>query len=93
MGFSSGSVVKNLPALQETQVLSLGPEDPLDEEMATGSSILAWRTPWTEEPGGATVHGTSKSRTRLKQLSMHACILVLVVHPSLLSQSVSFALN
>ena len=44
--------VKNLPAVQETQVQSLGPEDPLEEEMATHSSILAWRIPWTEEPGG-----------------------------------------
>ena len=45
-------MVKNLPALQETQVQSLGQEDPLEEEMATHSSILAWRIPWTEEPGG-----------------------------------------
>ena len=47
--------VKNLPAMQETQemwVQSLGWEDPLEEEMATYSSILAWRIPWTEEPGG-----------------------------------------
>ena len=44
--------VKNSPALQETQVLSLGQEDPLEKEMATHSSILAWRIPWTEEPGG-----------------------------------------
>ena len=44
--------VKNLPAMQETQVQSLGQEDPLEKEMATHSSILAWRTPWTEEPGG-----------------------------------------
>ena len=42
--------VKNLPAIQETWVQSLGLEDPLEEEMATHSSILAWRTPWTEEP-------------------------------------------
>ena len=55
-------MVKNLPALQETQVLSLGQEDLLDEDMATHSSILTWRTPWTEEPGGATVHGISKSQ-------------------------------
>ena len=41
-----------LPAMQETQVLFLGWEDPLEEEMATHSSILAWRIPWTEEPGG-----------------------------------------
>ena len=47
--FSGGSVVKNLPAVQETQVQSLGQEDPLEEGM---TSILAWRIPWTEEPGG-----------------------------------------
>ena len=44
-------VVKNLPAMQETGVRFLGQEDPLEEEMATHSSILAWRIPWTEEPG------------------------------------------
>ena len=47
-----GSVVKNPLAMQETQVQSLGQEDPLEKEMATHSSILAWRIPWTEEPGG-----------------------------------------
>ena len=45
-------MVKNLPAIQETQVQSLGQEDPLEEEMATHSSILAWRIPQTEESGG-----------------------------------------
>ena len=45
-------MVKNLPATQETQVQSLGPEDPLEKEMATNSSILIWRIPRTEEPGG-----------------------------------------
>ena len=44
-------MVKNLPAIQETQVQSLGQEDPLEEGMATHSSILAWEIPWTEEPG------------------------------------------
>ena len=44
--------VKNPPAMQETQVQSLGQEDPLKEGMATYSGILAWRIPWTEEPGG-----------------------------------------
>ena len=44
--------VKKLPAMQETQVRSLGQEDPLEKEMATHSSILAWRIPWTEKPGG-----------------------------------------
>ena len=45
-------MVKNLPVIQETQVQSLGWEDPLKKEMATDSSILAWRVPWTEKPGG-----------------------------------------
>ena len=44
--------VKNLPAMPETQVQSLGEDDPLEKGMATCSSILAWRIPWTEEPGG-----------------------------------------
>ena len=44
-------MVKNLPAMQETWVQSLGGEDPLEKGMATHSSILAWRIPWTEEPG------------------------------------------
>ena len=53
--FLSDTVVKNLPAMQKTQetwVQSLGGEDPLEEEMATHSSILAWKIPWTEGPGG-----------------------------------------
>ena len=45
-------MVKNLPTMQETGVRSLGREDALENEMATRSSILAWRIPWTEEPGG-----------------------------------------
>ena len=44
--------LKHLPAMQETWVRYLGQEDPLEKEMATHSSILAWRTPWMEEPGG-----------------------------------------
>ena len=51
MGFFSGSAVKNLPAKQETWVQLLGQEDPLENEMATHSSVLAWEIPWTEEPG------------------------------------------
>ena len=51
-GFPGDSVVKNPPAVLETWVRSLGQEDPLEKEMATHSSILAWRIPWTEEPGG-----------------------------------------
>ena len=58
-------MLKSPPAVQETQVRSLGQEDPLEKGMATHSSILAWRIPWTEEPGRAIVHGVAKSRTRL----------------------------
>ena len=50
--FPAGSVVKNLPAKQGMWVRSLGQEDPLEEGMATHSSIPAWRIPWTEKPGG-----------------------------------------
>ena len=53
-------MVKNLPAIQETQVQSLGREDPLEREMATHSSILAWRIPWTEEPGGLQSMGSQR---------------------------------
>ena len=52
MGVPGGSAVENPPAMQETQVPSLGQEDPLEKEMAAHSSILVWRIPWTEEPGG-----------------------------------------
>ena len=53
--------------MQETWVRSLGQENPLEKEMATHSSILAWETPWTEEPGGcAVVHGVAKSRKLLR---------------------------
>ena len=55
--------LKNLPAMQETQVRFLGREDPLDEEMATHSNILAWRTPWTEEPGRLQSMGSQESDT------------------------------
>ena len=55
-------MVKNLPAMQETQVQSLGQEDPLERGMATHSSILAWRTPWTEDPGGLQSMGLQRVR-------------------------------
>ena len=51
MGCPDGSVVKSPPAKQRTWLRSLGRKDPLEREMATHSSILAWRIPWTEEPG------------------------------------------
>ena len=49
--FLVAQTVKHLPTMQETQVRSLGREDPLEKEMTTHSSILAWKTPWTEKPG------------------------------------------
>ena len=52
--------VENLPAMQETQVRFLGWEDPLKEEMATNSSILAWRIPWREEPGSLQSMGSTR---------------------------------
>ena len=55
-------MVKNLPAMQETRVQSLGQEDPLVKGMATHSSILAWRIPWTEEPGGLQSMGSQRVR-------------------------------
>ena len=55
-------MVKNLPATQETQVQSLGQEDPLEKEMGTHSSILAWRIPQTEEPGGLQSIGSQRDR-------------------------------
>ena len=60
--WASFMVVKNLPAMQETQVQSLGPEDPLEKGMATHSSILAWRIPWIEEPGRLQFMGSQRVR-------------------------------
>ena len=64
------SPAQNLPTVQETQetwVRSLGQEDPLEKEMATQSSILAWEILWTEEPGGLQSMGLPKSQTRLSR--------------------------
>ena len=55
--------VENLPAMQETQLPSLGREDPLEEEMTTHSRILAWRISWTEEPGGLQSMGSQEMDT------------------------------
>ena len=66
--FPGGSVVKNLPAVQETKetcILSLGWEDPLEKEMATHSSILAWEIPWIEESGGLQSMGSQRVRHNL----------------------------
>ena len=59
-------MVKNLPAMHETWIQSLGWEDPLEKGMVTHSSTLAWRILWTEEPGGATVHRVANSQTQMK---------------------------
>ena len=55
--------IKCLPAMWETWVQSLGWEDPLEKEIATHSSILAWRIPWTEEPGGLQYTGSQRVKT------------------------------
>ena len=63
-GFPGAQLVKNPPAVWETWVPSLGWEDPLEKGMATDSGILAWRIPWTEEPGGLQCMGL-QSQTQL----------------------------
>ena len=63
IGFPVAQMVKSLTAMQETWVQSLGQEDPLEKGMAIHSSILAWRIPWTEDPGGLKSMGLTKSRT------------------------------
>ena len=63
-------MIKNLPAMQMTQVQSLGQKDPLEKGMAAHSSVLAWRIPWTEEPWRAAVRGVAKGGA---QLSRHVC--------------------
>ena len=65
MGFPGGSVIKNLPVMQEMWVRSLGQEDPLEKEMATHSRILAWKIPWTEEPGRLQSIGSQRVRHNL----------------------------
>ena len=60
--FPVAQVVKKLPVMQENRVQSLGQEDPLEKGMATLPSILAWRIPWTEEPGGLQSIGSQKIR-------------------------------
>ena len=55
-------MVRSLPAMQDTWVQSLGSEDPLEKEMAAHSSVLTWRIPWTEEPGGLQSIGSQRVR-------------------------------
>ena len=75
---SSPFPLKNLPAMQETLVLSLGGEDPLEKGMASHSSIVAWKIPWTGV-WQSIVHMVAKNQTRLKQLSMHTRIYVYII--------------
>ena len=66
-------MVMNLPSMQETWVQSLGRENPLEESMATHFNMLAWRTPWTEEPGRLQSMGSQKVRHDFSDLArMHA---------------------
>ena len=76
-------MVKNLPAVGEIGIRSLSWEDSLEKGMATHSSILAWRIPWTEEPGGLRPWGhkesdTTEPRTQHSQSSFHTLILILL---------------
>ena len=66
-------MVKNLPETQERWVPSLGRKDPLEKEVATHSSILAWRIPWTEESGGLQSMGSQKRQTRLSKYTKAFC--------------------
>ena len=63
--------VKNLSTMWETWIRSLGQEDPLEKGMANHSSMLAWRIPWTEEPGGMQSTGLAKSLTQLSNYHFH----------------------
>ena len=75
LGFLDGSAIKNLPAIQETQetqVLSLGWEDPLEEGMATHSSTLAGKILWTEEPGGLWSMGLQRAGHDLSNQALHS---------------------
>ena len=72
-GFPGGSIVKNLPAMQEKQLWTLGLEGPLEKERAIHSSILAWEIPWTKEPGGLQSTGLQKNQTRLSDYTRTVC--------------------
>ena len=75
-------MVKNLPAMQETQVGSLGPEDPLGEETASHPSTLAWRTPWAEEPGGLRSMGLQRVRHDCVTNTHNSLPSLPLMHPS-----------
>ena len=75
-------MVKNLSAMQETQVHSLGWDNPLEEEMASHSSILAWRSPWTEEPRGLWSMGSQRVRhdSVTNALTRNEAVTILFTH-------------
>ena len=84
--------LKRLPPLQETRVQSLGWEDPLEKEMAIHSSTIAWKIPWTEEPGRLhVVHGVAKSRTRLSGFTSLHFTLQLHVHKKIVDFAFHFS--
>ena len=68
--------VKHLPTMRETWVRSLGWEDPLEQEMVTHSSTLAWKIPWMEEPGRLQPIGVTKSRTRLSNFTFTSLVII-----------------
>ena len=82
-------MVKNLPAMRETQIQSLGQEEPLEKDMATHCSILAWEIPRTEEPGRLLYMGLQKSWTRLSDSTTISLINSVVnMHVTILPQNV-----
>ena len=95
MTFLVVQTVKRLPTIWETKVRSLGWEDPLEEEMATHSSILAWGIPWMEEPGRLQPMGWQRirhDRVTSLSLSLHLSIRPPVSHSSLLEE-INFSLD
>ena len=83
-------IIKNLLALQETQVRSLGGEEALEKGRTTRYSILAWRIPWTEKPGGLYVHRVANSWTQLSKSHFHLLICTLDIKIELLSQHLEY---
>ena len=86
-------MVKNLPAMREAWVRSLVWEDPLEEEMATHSSILAWRIPWTEEPGGLQSMGSQSDTTQRPSTSTHRSKKFCLQNVNLVCKSLADPLN
>ena len=80
-GFSGGAVVNNLPAnTGEWGLIPRGQEDPLEKEMATRSSILAWETPWTDEPGGQLSMNSQRDTTEWLSRRTHVALALVSIH-------------